>query len=324
VIGMMAAHTSRLIPFDARPSWARLVLLFEPLIPSLFLLLVGLSLSRSFEAARMRGEASRAWYTRQARRAAGLWAISVLFFVAEYGVRIPDALLGGGILAVIAYAILGIGALMLLPRASLLIGAAFVAGCATFAWMDATGRALFPLNTGGAPILPMTLFALAGALLGRLRSGRRAAMWILAVIGGGVAIWLITRHGAEALFTKPFGRSDAGRDLPASILPRREALHVGFYDLKPVLATACLGLQLSLLAVLGILLRNFPERIARFAFAPGRHALAIYVGHLAFLAAVVTIFGEQPLTAVSGTWVWVGLILVWQSAAFLLEQKKRV
>jgi hypothetical protein len=324
---MMAAHTARLVPFDARPSWARVVLLYEPLIPSLFLLLVGLSLSRSREAARARGEGAGPWYARQARRAAGLWAISAVFFVAEYGVRIPDALVAGGILAIIAYAILGIGALLLLSRPALFIGAILLAGCVTFVRVDAAGNAVFPLNTGGAPFLPMTLFALAGALLGRFRSdeprGRRL-MWALAGIGAAIAAWLITRHGAEALFTKPFGRSDAGRDLPASLLPARDALHVGFYDLKPVLAAACLGLQLSLLAVLGILLGKIPERVARFAFAPGRHALAVYVGHLAFLAALVTIFGEQPLTAGSATWVWAGLILFWQSAAFLLEKQKRV
>jgi peptidoglycan/LPS O-acetylase OafA/YrhL len=338
VIGMMAAHTARLIPHNARPTWARGVLLFEPLIPSLFLLLVGFSLTRSFDAARARegregSEATGAWFARQARRAAGLWAISVLFFVAEHGVRLPDALFTGGILSVIAYSILLVGALLPLPRSGLFIAAVLLAGCAAFAWLDATGRAFYPLGTGSAPFLPMMLFALAGAALGRMKTaGQKSgaggypllATGLTGILGIVIGAWLMARHGVEPLFTKPFGRSVGGRELAAPLFTGGAALHVGFYNLRPVLAAACLGLQLAVWSALSVSMRNIPEKSARFVLALGRHALGIYVLHLAILAVLVTVLGNQPLSAKSGTATWLGLILVGQAAAIFLQNKKQV
>jgi hypothetical protein len=323
---MMAAHTARLIPHGARPSWARAVLVFEPVIPSLFLLLVGWSLSRSFARTRSLegGEATGRWFARQARRAAGLWAVSALFFVAEYGLRLPDALLTGGILAVIAYSILLVGATLSTGRAALpLLMAVLAAGAFAFWKLDASGRSLYPLTEGSAPFLPMMLFALAGAISGAILGGT----WIrgfFVLAGGLAAAWLIARHGGEALFLKPLGRAEAGRDLAAPLFSGGEARYVGFYNLRPVLAAACLGLQLAVLGVLGAALRKIPENAARFVFALGRHALAVYILHLAILAVLVTALGKQPLSAVSGTLTWLGLILVCQAAAIFLQTKKRV
>jgi uncharacterized membrane protein len=327
---MMAAHTARLVPFADRPAWGRAVLLYEPVIPSLFLFLVGFSLTLSRSAARARfGEADSAsagftWYARQARRAVGLWAISVVFFVAEYGARLPDALLSGGILAVIAFSILLVGALLLVPGRAVGVALALplIAGTVVFQRLDAQAHVIYPLTSGAAPLLPMMLFALAGAWVGGVRNAR--ARWILGLAGAAVAVALIHRFGAEALFTKPFGRGDAGRTLAAPLFPAGDAVHVGFYDLRPVLALACLGLHLVLLVGLGAALRNIPENAARALFALGRHALGAYVLHLSILAAIVTAFGRQPLTAVTATATWIALILICQTGAFLLQAKKRV
>ncbi len=190
IIGMMAAHTARLIAYDVRPDWARLVLRIEPLIPSLFLFLVGLSLVHSFETARARGEPARAWYGRQLKRAGGLWLISALFFALEMGVRLPDMVLAGGILANIAYAIALTGALLALPaagftesprtrtrttapgparaRRGLALVAALAAASALFVWLDLGGARVHPVNIGNSPFLPLWLFAFSGALWGTL------------------------------------------------------------------------------------------------------------------------------------------------------------
>lgn len=328
---MMAAHTARLIPFDVRPAWAFSVLLYEPVIPSLFLLLVGVSLSRSSAAALARGETPRAWFARQARRAAGLWAISVVFFVAEYGIRLPDALLTGGVLALIAYSILLIAALLLLPARARAAGiaAALAAGGLLFLRIDATGRSMYPFASGSAPFLPLMLFALAGAWVGGgsgiSGGGPRVLRFALAIAGAALAAGLIARHGASALFTKPFGRGDAGRDLAAALFPAGAPLHAGFYNLRPVLALECLGLHLAALGFLAIALRKVPERIARIVFALGRHALGAYVLHLTLLAALVVACGLHPLKA---PWQWrlalaTVLLASWGWCLFRESQKQR-
>jgi hypothetical protein len=234
---------------------------------------------------------------------------------------------------VIAYSILLVGALLPLPRSGLFIAAVLLAGGAAFAWLDATGRALYPLGTGSAPFLPMMLFALAGAALGRMKTaGEKSgaggypllATGLTGIFGIAIGAWLMARHGVEPLFTKPFGRSDAGRELAAPLFTGGAALHVGFYNLRPVLAAACLGLQLAVWSALSVSMRNIPEKSARFVLALGRHALGIYVLHLAILAVLVTVLGNQPLSAISGTATWLGLILIGQAAAIFLQNKKQV
>lgn len=344
VIGMMAAHTARLMPFDVRPEWARLVLLLEPVIPSLFLFLVGLSLALSFQAARRRAIAPGVWYRRQLGRAAWLWAISAAFFALEMGIRLPDMLLAGGILANIAYAIALLGGLMALasrgradsaspiPRAvPLALSLAFMAGAALFVGFDLAGARVHPVNIGNSPFLPLWLFALAGGLCGmtggRLSpsagegrvSKRRVVTAAIGLLGALVATALIARYGLDALFTKPLGRSDATRLIPSPVYGGAP-LDVGYYNIRPVLALACLGLHVAALAVLRATARA-GERGAPL-FAIGRHALGAYVVHLALLAALVVSFGErQPLkSAAPGTFVWLGLIVICHALALLRER----
>jgi hypothetical protein len=344
ILGMMAAHTARLIAFDARPEWSRLVLLLEPLIPTLFLLLVGISLAMSREAARRRGQTGWLWYARQLKRAAALWGISAVFFTLELGFRLPDALTASGILANIAYAIVIVGGLLAARGEAMrhvLLATVLVGGITLYIGLDLNGQGVFPLNIGNSPFLPLWLFALAGALWGTMfraeppvkgrGTPRPYGMWVTAigVTGGLIAVWLVAGYGVDTLFTKPFGRSDAGRLTPAAFYGG-EALHVGYYNLRPVLAAACLGLQLAALVVLGKLLQFVREGRARILFALGRHALGAYILHLALLAILVVIGGRQPLKEDwQGTAVWISLIVactlfaLWRNNSENLPEKIR-
>lgn len=305
ILGMMAAHTARLIRMDSRPAWFDGVLLFEPLIPSLFLLLVGISLAFS----RARAEDPRKWYLRQARRAVALWAISTVFFILEHGVRFPDLVTASGILANIAYAILITGSLLIIPKRKLALGIVLIAGCIAYVALDVTGTRIFAVNTANSPFLPLWLFTFAGALWGShfrvpasggtspatshsrlLKTGN-----VLGVGAALVAAWIVYRYGLEELFTKPFGRSDAGRTLPAPVTGG-EILYLGFYNLRPALALFCLCTQIALLS-LSEMLRTMREAVAGRLFVLGRHALGAYILHLALLACLVVIGGPRPLQA---------------------------
>jgi hypothetical protein len=319
IVGMMAAHTSRLIAVDVRPDWAVWILLLEPIIPSLFLFLVGVSLTWSLHRFLARGAAHpaeaptpAAWYKRQVRRAAVLWGISAFFYCLEMGPRFPDFLIASGILATIAYALLIVGVLLLLPLRATAIALALAAGTAFFLFLDLGGRKVFPLNAGNAPFLPLWLFALAGALWGVMnRRAPKALFWIgLAALP--LAVLLLSRYGLDALFTKPFGRSDAGRVLAAPLTGGMER-HAGYYNLRPVLALLCLCLHLGPLSLLGLLARLGPAAARRLSalFTLGRHSLEVYILHLSLLAILVISLGIRPLkTAAQGHLTLLGVLLV--------------
>lgn len=359
VIGMMAAHTARLMPREVRPDWATGVLLIEPIIPSLFLLLVGLSLARSFTAAAARTVTPGNWYRRQLKRAGALWIVSFVFFTLELGVRLPDALLAGGILATIAYAIVLVGGLLALGRGIAPVAITLLLGTTLFVYLDASGLGIHPVNIGNAPFLPLWLFALMGAIIGlgfnkpqglgptehegERRPARKKLLLTLGVAAGAVACALIARYGLEALFSKPFGRSDAGRLVPAPLFTLAEAggvngtkgggeaIHVGYYNLRPVLAAACFGLQFAAFALLGPLLTAVQvrlkagDRIFSWIFALGCRALMAYILHLTLLALLIVFAGErQPLkTGTQGTLVWLGLIVICHVVSFVTPTLRR-
>ena len=305
VLGMMAAHTSRLIAFNSRPQWSNWVLTLEPLIPSLFLFLVGVSLTYSIS----KSENPKAWYTRQVKRASGLWLISALFFALEEGIRLPDVFLASGILCTIAYAIASLGALLLLPRSIGFLALVLFAGAFSFFSLDKAGTQPFLLLSGNSPLFPLLLFATAGTLWGlAMQRSHRLVIWI-ALPALLVAIAMIRHYGWETLFTYPVGRSDATRILAKPITGGLEK-SVAYYNLRPLLALLCLCVHLTCLGALQIL-SGMKDSVSRRLFVLGRHALEVYVLHLFLLAMLVVSFGLHPLkTAWQGNAVLFGVVLV--------------
>ncbi|MCD6025377.1 MAG: hypothetical protein K0Q91_2293 [Fibrobacteria bacterium] len=327
IVAMMAAHTSRMMESAVRPAWCAWILLLEPIIPSLFLLLVGVSLTISLERFRERSpaESPRTWFARQARRAAALWAISTVFYLLELGPRFPDFVVVNGVLATIAYAILGVGALLLLPRREWVLGGALAAGVAVFLALDLRGLRVFAVNTGNAPFLPLWLFTIAGALWSLARRRFPRPVFWLGLGGAGVVAFLVARFGLDPLFTKPFGRSDAGRLLAPPLFLQGEARRVGYYNLRPVLALCCLGAHLAALSLLGLLDNVRGKTSARLSalFLLGRHSLEVYVLHLSLLAVLVVTLGIRPLTS-GGQGTGTLLVLVAISWIWCLWREKRV
>ncbi len=317
ILGMMAAHTSRLITFETRTEWSRWVLLLEPLIPSLFLFLVGISLTHSIAKA----ENKRIWYSRQLRRAVELWLISALFFALEEGVRLPDVFLASGILCTIAYAILFLGALLLLPRPAWILAFTLFVGSSIFVWLDQTGIRAFPWIVGNSPLFPLCLFTLAGALWGlTLRRFPRAIFWLAfpALFG---ATYAIAHYGWEPLFSMPLGRSDATRTFAPAILGGPEKT-VGYYNLRPLFSLICLGIHIGILGVASLALSGLKEGLAKFLFALGRHSLGAYILHLSLLALLVVSYGFRPLkTSGQGITVLTIVALICWIWSYLMETR---
>src|SRR5690606_21530511 len=214
VLLMISSHTTRLIVWDARREWSRLSLLIEPLTASLFLMLVGASLTYSWRGARARGLERGVWLRKQAMRALALWAASCLFYSLDDGFRLPDAVTMSGILATIAYAIL-VCSLLVSRARPLPFLALTLAGLMILAMgMDKTDTRVFILNAGNSPLLPLLTFACLGALaaaaLEARRGGRflRAALVACALLTIGLILW---RYSFQEVFSKPMGRYETAR-----------------------------------------------------------------------------------------------------------------
>jgi uncharacterized membrane protein len=292
VLLMIASHTTRLIAWDERRAWSRFSLLIEPFTASLFLILVGASLTYSWNAARGRGRA--AWFRKQALRAAGLWAIACLFYALEDGFRLPDVLTMSGILATIAYASL-LGMIpVAAPRPAPWLAAVAALALGLHYGFDRGGVRIFALNTGNSPLLPLLPLACLGALGAlALERGRFVRFGLAALAAAGLA-YLLSRHGFEAIFSHPVGRYSTVRIqqwMDHGNLVRRE---IPYYNLRPILVPMIACLAILLYAALS-LARPWLERGQRILLAMGRRSLGVYILHLSVLAIFVVGGGKRPL-----------------------------
>jgi uncharacterized membrane protein len=312
VLLMIASHTTRLIAWDERRDWSRFSLLIEPLTASLFLILVGASLVHSWRGARSRGRS--AWYRKQALRAAGLWAISCLFYTLEDGFRLPDAITMSGILATIAYTCLLGMLLVSAPFPALWLALTAAAGLAAHVWLDLHALQIFALNAANSPMLPLFLFACLGALGAlALERGRPVRLAVLAAAVATLA-WLLSRHAFADIFSKPLGRYDSVRELVWSKNGVTLRKDISYYNLRPILVPMIAALVTVLYAAYA-LARPLLERGARVFLAMGRRSLDVYILHLSILAVFVVAGGKRPLqktwqgdAVVLGTiavcWLW--------------------
>jgi uncharacterized membrane protein len=313
VLLMIASHTTRLIAWDERRAWSRFSLLIEPFTASLFLILVGASLTHSWNAAKRHGRA--AWFRKQGLRAAGLWAISCLFYALEDGMRLPDVLTMSGILATIAYATLAGMILVASPRPATLLAAVAALALGLHYGLDRDGLRIFALNAGNSPWLPLFPLACLGALGAlTLERGRFTRYGLAAAAAVGLA-YLVSRHGFAAIFSEPVGRYTTVRVqqwMTHGQMARRE---IPYYNLRPVLVLAIACLTVLLYAALS-LARPWLERGQRILLAMGRRSLGVYILHLSVLAAFVVGGGKRPLQkAWEGDAVIAGLLaLCWAYA----------
>jgi uncharacterized membrane protein len=310
VVLMMVVHARRLQPprLDHDPGAAeallRLLMWAEPLIAAYFLFIVGFSLvlSQARHAA-----ASDRWLRRAVRRALRLYLLSVLLFVPQFGVQLPHLLTSSGILSAIAVAILLVALCLAGGSPRLNLGLLVTAILTTTALLDTQGIWISGINAGPGGAFPIVAFSAAGAGAALLhqRAGLRGLLvaTLLSAVPTAAALlsgqpW-VCEHGSVYTGTAAPGAAQAmGALLGAA--PTATA-QVRFWNHS---AIGALGLLLPLAAslLLFLCLQQFtrPGRLLRPLGLLGRHALAVYVGHLALLG-LMDLLGLRPANAL---WTW--------------------
>lgn len=305
MLAMTSTHAQRILAPAERPALGRFLMDWEPVIPTLFTLLLGASLAWSLEKA---GD-PQAWALAQRRRAFGLWLLSALLFLLHQGPQWPALLTSTGILQCLGISILAVS---LFPTGGLSLGAG---GVLFLAWLGLEGRGghIDGLNQGSFPIFPYVPFALLAFGAARILSGRTLRTWGLALLGvmATLGMWSVLGWGhlGEAdsgvvlnrqilFFTRPHQGEgftlflDLLKGVPAS--PRE----LVFWHTRPALAVFLFVSCATGAFLLGRLANSWPGPFAMLSVA-GRHSLGYYVLHFLGLGAWLLLPSSWR-----GDWTW--------------------
>jgi uncharacterized membrane protein len=246
----------------------------------------------------------------QLRRALQLIGISFCIFTSGYGVVFPDQLLTPGILSGIALTGLAVSGCMRLGRPLAACTAALVA-CVGLLWgLDAAGVRLLGLNGGYEPLLPHLCYGFTGATVALLQNASPAARRAGGLVAAALAVVLVgvlLVVGFDALFYTELGRTHVPRTFASRHLGEQLGAWLGqgvvhsvkrrFWMVRPPLLLWLMALVTAVLLARPLLDRWLATPTGARLSAPlqtlGRHALALYVGHLALLAVLTLLVGRQ-------------------------------
>lgn len=307
MLAMTCTHSLRILAPAKFPWLATFLMDWEPVIPTLFTLLLGYGLAQSASKA----TDIPSWAARQRQRALWLWLLSAALFVVRFGPQWPALLTSTGILLCLSLCILAIT--VVAPSG----GQALGFGALLFlAWTGMEGRGLHVdgLNQGSFPIFPYLPMALLAFGAVRLLQQHRFAKFLavglgvmatghawnvlgwghLGTPGSGVVInhqiFLTTRPHQEEGFTLLW---DLLRQMPA------QSIDLAFWHTRPELALFLLVACGTAAALIAPLLELAKPLVLPLSLA-GRHSLPYYVLHFALLGAGLAL----PTPLIRSPWTW--------------------
>lgn len=322
VILMILAHAARvqtgLPSLQNRPELASVFdwpfiasLLIEPVISAMFLFIAGFSLVLSLQASR---ETPALWLRRLGGRMLTLYAISVLFFLADRGVQWPDLLVSSGVLGIIAVAVFSSGLCLVSPRPWLGLALFTLAGLVVTAVLELNRWSVTGLNAGAGGMLPLLVLGWLGSLTG-LVYRRWPGNGLYALLGISLATGLLALAAPYPWISHPVTSLHfyPGDRLQSVLYSLQDIL--GLYDGQSqvqvtrywnhgwIFALRALPLLVLMLILLLGLIRKVNSPALGFLDWMGRQALNIYILHLILLA-LITLGPWQPASG------WQTLLMV--------------
>lgn len=336
---MMAAHSIRIqenyATLITRPDTATLfdqfLLLFitiEPIISAMFLFIAGFSLTLSHRKIRHSEPVEqRAWLRKILQRAAALYGVAMVFFLAEYGFQWPDFLVSAGVLGTIALSIALSATLLLYSKSPVpLIVATLAVLLATYG-LESRGWVVTGLNAGAGGHFPLLVMGFLGTLYGigyqKLGDNGLLAGLLLSAI---IAIMaFVIEYPNTFVYRSNF--AVYSHSLPEQWL--QSALHLfsgdggagirqaGFWNHASVfpLRYSFVIMLFLVLAIKGI--RHTGNKLLVLLNALGSYGLTIYVFHLVILAGM-EVSGIKPVTG----WQTLVLIFLLMASGYLLIRNR--
>lgn len=307
MLAMTSTHAQRILAPNVRPAFGQFLMDWEPVIPTLFTLLLGVSLAISLG----RCTDLAGWKHRQQQRALWLWLLSAALFFVHFGPQWPSLLFSTGILQCLGICVLAVS--LCAPSGGLSLG---IGGALFLAWMGMEGQGshIDGLNQGSFPIFPYLPFALLAFGWVRATSERRWLRWVLAVSGGGATacLWALLGWGHLGVdgsgvvlnrqvfhFTRP--HQGDGFTLAADLLRGVPSwpVELSFWHTQPRLALFLLAACGTAAFAISRFVRFCPKPFALLSLA-GRHSLTYYVLHFAGLGAFLLL----PAAWRAQGWSW--------------------
>lgn len=290
-----------------------------------FLFIAGFSLVLAHRDALVRG--NHDFLPKALRRAGWLYFLSLLMFLPEHGVELPDLLASSGILSVIAVAVALTTSAMVAPRSNLLLAALSLAILLLTYLLERGGMTVSGLNAGPGGAVPLVSFATLGALSARayLERGVRALVLATAIASPVFAAALLHDGPWLAFYTSVY--ADHGGLAIADWLGMTESSdgHVSLSFWNPS-AVGAIGLVAPVVATTTVLVAMQLRIATSMATWPllilGRHALLVFVGHYALLG-LVDLAGLRPPHAGWTLVLLVGLTVTSVGMAAAAEKRKQ-
>jgi Heparan-alpha-glucosaminide N-acetyltransferase, catalytic len=307
MLAMTFTHSLRILAPAKFPWLATFLMTWEPVIPTLFTLLLGYGMAQSAG----RTKDIPAWVARQRTRALWLCLISAALFLVRFGPQWPALLTSTGILLCLSICILAIT--VVAPSGGLSVGF----GALLFlAWTGMEGRGIHidGLNQGSFPVfpyLPMALLAFGAVRLLQQNAFARIAAIALGVMATGHA-WNVLGWGHlgtpdsgvvinHQIFLITRLHQEEGFSLFWDLLCRQPAqsIDLAFWHTRPELALFLLVACGTAATMASALLERTKHFCSALSLA-GRHSLPYYVVHFALLGVGLAL----PEHLARTPWAW--------------------
>jgi hypothetical protein len=261
-----------------------------------FLFIAGFSLVLAHRDTSSRGP--YLWLRGVLRRAGWLYLLSLLLFLPEHGVELPDMLASSGILSVIAVAVVVTATALVAPRPQIVLALVCFAVLGGTWLLERQGWNVSGMNGGPGGAIPLIAFSAFGALAAKLylKHGTRALFATAAVAS---PVFLIAlAQDAPWLALYPSVYQDHGGLAIAHWLgmtsPARDIVQRVFWNPS---AMGALGLVFPVVTTTAVVLawqttlaKSWPSRPLLLL---GRHALLVFVAHYGLLG-LVDLAGLRP------------------------------
>ena len=326
VIMMIIAHSIRiqanystLVKFPGTATfWDQCLLFFihiEPIISAQFLFISGFSLTLSLYRSSL---SKQEWLLQLPSKLVLLYLISVLFFIGDNGIQLPDLFVSSGILSIIAVSMAITGCILVTPKPLALLSLSVISILCLAYYFEQSKIVVTGLNGGAGGAIPLMSMTLIGGIIGiifqRFNTNGLIAATLVGCFIGVVCLstsypWTFDVRGHFLLF-----KGDPVTSVLHSIqyalgddshLPMQASVRFWNHSsIFPLRVTG--GLSLVLLAFI-FCFKHYANRATKTLNELGKHGLLIYVFHLLLLG-VIEVSGIKPVTGWQ-TWLLIMVIV---------------
>lgn len=340
VIMMIIAHSIRvqsnfsylLKHPDKQSFWDQSLLFFiqiEPIISAQFLFISGFSLTLSLSKALKSTSTinKQQWLFSLPPKLILLYIVSVLFFIGDNGIQLPDLFVSSGILSIIAISMALTAGMLISPKPIMTLALAITAVTLTAFMLEQSKSSVIGLNAGAGGAIPLISMTFIGAIIGVLyQRFHNNGLFAAAAVGSFIGVLSMISKYPWTIDVKSEFLLFHGDPVTSVLHSLQHALGLG--DIQPAKVKAHFwnhssiflfrvsgGLTLILVAFMLIFEnRKNTSKITSVLNRVGKHALFVYIFHLVLLG-ILEVTSIKPTTGWQ-TWLLV-ITLVLLGAAII-------